>query len=395
MVRFEDTKTAYNLKSDQELRKAYLLFKLFSKQILVSVGGKLVLFLLRMGLPIHSLLKNTVYTQFCAGTSDNDSMKLVNLLRQVNIKSYMHYAAEGQRTEAGMDASLERVLETVSLSCTNPGLPFAVFKATALGSAALFKKKTAEISFNKEESEAWSRVLERINRCCEVAKIKGVRLLIDAEESWLQDAIDEIALDLMRRFNTGERALIFTTAQLYRKDRLPYLNYLIKTATEEKFQLGIKLVRGAYIEKETKRALEKGYDIPLCSSKEATDANFNTALALILAHLDRCELFLGSHSEDSAQRVIQWMKEQELPADYSKIWFSQLYGMADHISFNLAAQGYQVVKYLPYGPVKEVIPYLIRRAEENTSVGGQSPRELSLIKKELKRRKQAKTPELK
>lgn len=211
--------------------------------------------------------------------------------------------------------------------------------------------------------------------------------MIDAEESWLQNAIDMIALELMRKYNTTKTPLIFNTTQMYRKDRLPYLESLIYTAKKEGFQIGIKLVRGAYMETEQKRALEKGYPSPICDSKNATDQNFNAALELLLSNLDQCELFLGSHNEESILKVVHWMKEKELPANYSKIWFSQLYGMADHISFNLAAAGYQVVKYLPYGPIKEVIPYLIRRAEENTSIHGQTPRELKLIKKELKRRK--------
>ena len=387
MVRFEDTKTAYILKSDQELRKAYLLFRLFSKQLLVRLGGKFVLFLLRLRIPINGIIKNTVYQQFCAGATEKESIQLVDLLADLNVKSYMHYAAEGQRTEKGMDASLNHVLETLSIATTNTALPFAVFKATAFGPTHLFKKKSAEIQLDKEESAAWARVLDRIRRCCEFAKDKGVRLLIDAEESWLQKAIDEIALDMMRQYNRGEQAFIFNTVQMYRKDRLSYLESLLHIAQKEIFHLGIKLVRGAYMEKENLRAMEKGYPSPICVSKQATDTNFNAALKLILENLNLCELFLGSHSEDSTSRVVEWMKDQKLPQNHSKIWFSQLYGMADHISFNLAAQGYQVIKYLPYGPVKEVIPYLIRRAEENTSVGGQSPRELGLIKKELKRRR--------
>ena len=390
MVRFENTKAAYKLKTDQELRKAYLLFRLFSKQLLVRFGGKLVLFLLRLRIPIKGILKNTVYQQFCAGATENDSMELVDLLADLNVKSYIHYAAEGQRTEKGLDASLNHVLETLSHSSANSALPFAVFKATAFGSTHLFKKKSAEIPLDKEESAAWARVLDRIRRCCEYAKSKCIRLLIDAEESWLQKAIDEIALDMMRQYNRGEQAFIFNTVQMYRKDRLAYLENLLEIAQKEKFQLGIKLVRGAYMEKENLRAVEKGYPSPICVSKQATDANFNAALKLILENLNRCELFLGSHSEESASKVVKWMEDQKMPPNHPKIWFSQLYGMADHISFNLAAKGYQVIKYLPYGPVKEVIPYLIRRAEENTSVGGQSPRELSLIKNELKRRRKAK-----
>lgn len=211
-------------------------------------------------------------------------------------------------------------------------------------------------------------------------------MLIDAEESWIQAAIDEIAEDLMETFNR-KQTLIFTTVQMYRKDRLSYLKSLLQNAEAKGFTIGVKLVRGAYIEKENKRARELGIPSPICESKVATDSNFNAALDLILPKVDRCNLFIGSHSESSILKVTQWMKAHQLPNDHPTIWFSQLYGMADHISFNLASSGYQVLKYVPYGPVKEVIPYLIRRAEENTSVSGQTPRELNLIKKEIDRRK--------
>ena len=334
MVRFENTKTAYKLKTDQELRKAYLLFRLFSKQLLVRFGGKLVLFLLRLRIPIKGILKNTVYQQFCAGVTENDSMELVNLLADLNVKSYMHYAAEGQLTEKGMDASLNHVLKTLTYSSANSALPFAVFKATAFGSTHLFKKKSAEIQLDKEESVAWARVLDRIRSCCEYAKSKGIRLLIDAEESWLQKTIDEIAFDIMLQYNRGEQVFIFNTVQMYRKDRLSYLDNLLEIAKKEKFKLGIKLVRGAYMEKENLRAIEKGYPSPICVSKQATDANFNAALKLILENLNHCELFLGSHSEESASKLVKWMEDQKMPPNHPKIWFSQLYGMADHISFN-------------------------------------------------------------
>ena len=390
MIRFENTKIAYSLKTDHELSKAYLLFKMFSKQFFVRFGGKLALFAIRLGLPLDTIFKKTIFLQFCAGNSEEDSLKVVNSLSALNVNSYMHFAAEGQKTEQGMNESLERVLETLAISKLNDALPFAVFKSTAFGPIDLFEKKTAGLQLNHEESKIWNRAIGRINRCCDFAKNEGVRLLIDAEESWLQKAIDDIALDLMRTYNTGNKPFIFNTVQMYRKDRSKYLECLIQKAKNEKFQVGIKLVRGAYTEKEIGRALKMNYPSPICDSKYATDQNFNAGLDLILYHLNQCELFLGSHNEESTLQVINWMKEKQLPANHSRIWFSQLYGMADHISFNLAAAGYQVIKYVPYGPIKEVIPYLIRRAEENTSVKGQTPREMSLIKKELDRRKKAK-----
>lgn len=387
MTLFDNTQRAYIHKSRNELYKTYLLFTAFSYPFFVRISGQIVVFLLQIGFPIKGLLKRTIFEQFCAGQQENDSLKVVQSLNSFNIKSYMHYASEGQKTETGMEESLSKILETIKLSQNNESLPFTVFKSTALGSSSLFEKKTAGIALSDEEQLDWNQTLNRIYQCGEEAQNSNVRLLIDAEESWLQGAIDQIALDLMKKYNKGNQPLIYTTIQMYRKDRLPYLKKLLDQTKTENFQMGVKLVRGAYLEKENQRALTQSYPSPICESKEATDENFNQGLYLILNHLDHCELFLGSHSEDSTQRVLDWMEEHQIPASNSRIWFSQLYGMADFLSFNLANLGYQVVKYVPYGPIKEVIPYLIRRAEENSSVQGQSPRELTLIKRELKRRR--------
>ena len=387
MTLFDNTQRAYIHKSRNELYKTYLLFTAFSYPFFVRISGQIIVFHLQIGFPIKGLLKRTIFEQFCAGQQENDSLKVVQSLNSFNIKSYMHYASEGQKTETGMEESLSKILETIKLSQNNESLPFTVFKSTALGSSSLFEKKTAGIALSDEEQLDWNQTLNRIYQCGEEAQNSNVRLLIDAEESWLQGAIDQIALDLMKKYNKGNQPLIYTTIQMYRKDRLPYLKKLLDQTKTENFQMGVKLVRGAYLEKENQRALTQSYPSPICESKEATDENFNQGLYLILNHLDHCELFLGSHSEDSTQRVLDWMEEHQIPASNSRIWFSQLYGMADFLSFNLANLGYQVVKYVPYGPIKEVIPYLIRRAEENSSVQGQSPRELTLIKRELKRRR--------
>ena len=385
-MRFDDTKTAYSLRTDRELYKAYFLFKIFSKQFLVYIGGKLALLVIRLGLPFDNIFRHTVFYQFCAGDNQKDSLKKVNSLSKLNVNSYLHYASEGQKTERGMDESLKRVLETLTISKLNDSLPFAVFKSTAFGPVELFEKKTRGEKLIGEDLSAWYRAIERISQCCEFAIKVNVRLLIDAEESWLQDAIDEVALELMQKYNIGKQPIIFNTIQMYRKDRLSYLKKIIHKSKKEGFQIGIKLVRGAYLEKENEKAVKMGYSSPICNSKKSTDKNFNAGLDLILSKLNQCELFLGSHNEESTLRVIDWMIKKQIPVNHSRIWFSQLYGMADHISFNLAAAGYQVIKYVPYGPIKEVVPYLIRRAEENTSVKGQTPRELNLIKKELVRR---------
>ena len=388
MVKFENTEKAYQLKSTTELRKAYYLFRLIAIPTLVKILTQLALIALKLRLPVAPIFKVSVFTQFCAGLEKNDSLAVVEKLKSSNVLSYMHYAAEGLKSEQGMDLAVEKTLETLSFSKVSKALPFAVFKATALGAIDLFEKKSAQLSFDEEENKQWNRVLERIEICCKQAQKLKVRLLIDAEESWLQPAIDSIAEDLMERFNK-QTPLIFTTVQMYRKDRLDYIQEICKKAEIGDYKIGIKLVRGAYIEKERDRANERGYPSPICDSKLATDSNFDAALDFILPRLENCNLFMGSHNESSTLRAVTWMSQNGIANNDPNIWFSQLYGMADHISFNLADEGYQVVKYVPYGPVKKVIPYLIRRAEENTSVSGQTPRELSLIAQEIKRRKLA------
>ena len=390
MTLFDNSQQAFIRKSKSELYKTYLLFSVFSYPRFIRISGKIIVFLIQIGFPIEGLLKRTVFEQFCAGQQEKDSLKVVASLHSFNIKSYMHYASEGQKTKEGMEESLTKILETIKLSQNNEALPFTVFKSTALGPSHLFEKQTKGLALSTQEKLEWEQALGRIYRCCDYAQKLNVRLLIDAEESWLQGAIDHIALALMKKYNQGSQPLIYTTMQMYRNDRLPYLKTLIDQAKTENFQIGIKLVRGAYLEKENQKAFEAGYPSPLCPTKEATDENFNQGLYLILNHLTHCELFLGSHSEDSTQRVLDWMATHQIPPNSPRIWFSQLYGMADFLSFNLANLGYQVVKYVPYGPIKEVVPYLIRRAEENSSVQGQSPRELSLIKQELKRRREVK-----
>tara|TARA_B110000444_G_scaffold248344_1_gene272102 strand:- start:269 stop:1138 length:870 start_codon:yes stop_codon:yes gene_type:complete len=285
-----------------------------------------------------------------------------------------------------MEISKNNTLETLSFSNENKSLLFSVFKATSLGPINLFEKKSSGIALTDSEKNEWKRIELRIDTCCAAAKKIGVKMLIDAEESWIQPAIDQIAESLMEKYNK-KIPLIYTTLQMYRKDRMIYMKNLYNKASKRNFKVGIKLVRGAYIEKENLKAYKLGKPTPICESKELTDQNFNNGLDYMLSKINIGSLFLGSHNEQSILRVTEWMSQNKISKNHPHIWFSQLYGMADHISFNLASSGYQVVKYIPYGPVNDVIPYLMRRAEENTSITGQTPRELSLIKKELKRRR--------
>ena len=385
-LHFDNTQNAYQLKSNAELLKSYYIYRIIANRFLVTLGGKIAALIIKLRLPLQFLFKKTIYDQFCAGVAREDSLKVVHQLEKYNVKSYMHYATEGEWTEQGMEDHLHKSLETLSFSKGNSALPFTVFKPTGLGALSLFKKKTAKHPFSVKEEQAWQRVNARIERFCERAVALDVNVLIDAEETWIQDAIDNVAEELMKKYN-ATTPRIFTTVQMYRKDRLHYLKQLLEKAEKQGFILGVKLVRGAYIEKENDRAEDKKYPSPICDSKTQTDTQFKQGLDFILNNLDRCHLFLGSHNEDSVQRVVDFMNANGIAANDSRIWFSQLFGMADHITFNLANAGFQVIKYVPYGPVRKVIPYLIRRAEENTSVSGQTPRELDLLQKELKRRK--------
>ena len=384
-MKFDNTQKAYQLKTNRDLKKAYYLFLLFSSKKLVSIGSSITRLILRMKLPVSYIFKITFFSQFCAGLNKKESLKAVDSLKSYKILSYLHYAVEAVKTEKGMEISKNNTLETLSFSKENKALPFSVFKATSLGPINLFKKKSSGIALTDSEKNEWKRIELRIDTCCAAAKKIGVKMLIDAEESWIQPAIDEIAESLMEKYNK-KTPVIYTTIQMYRKDRMIYMKNLYDKATKRDFKVGIKLVRGAYIEKENLKAYELGKPSPICESKELTDQNFNNGLDYMLSKLNIGSLFMGSHNEQSILRVTEWMSKNKISKNHPHIWFSQLYGMADHISFNLASSGYQVVKYVPYGPVNEVIPYLIRRAEENTSITGQTPRELSLIKKELERR---------
>ena len=385
-MNFENTEHAYKLKSNSELFRALYLFKLISNQRLVAFLTKVAILAIKFKLPISFLFKYTVFKQFCSGISEKDSIDEVDRLASYNVKSYMHYASESQKSEVGMDESLTKILDTLKFSSGKSALQFTVFKATSLGPIDLFEKVSAGIGLNYEEKNVWRRVLKRIEVCCKTARSLNVKIFIDAEESWIQSAIDDIAESMMAKFNT-KKTYVFTTIQMYRIDRLAYLKKIIDKAEEKNFLIGVKLVRGAYMEKENIRAKNLGISSPICKNKKATDLNFDKALEHIIDKVHICNLFIGSHNEESIIKATKLMNKYKYKNNHPFIWFSQLYGMADHISFNLALEGYQVVKYVPFGPVKEVIPYLIRRAEENTSVSGQTPRELSLIKKEIKRRK--------
>ncbi|WP_273275933.1 proline dehydrogenase family protein [Maribacter polysiphoniae] len=383
---FEDTSKAFALKSDSELERAYFLFKMIANEPLVRIGTAMTNFALKAHLPVDKLIRATVFDHFCGGVSEADCMPVVDRMFEKGVSAVLDYSVEGQDDEDPLDFALGKTLEILDFVKQKEAIPFAVFKPTGYGRLALFKKVTQGDTLTDKEQAEWGRVVNRFDKTCKKAFDLDVSLLIDAEESWMQGAADQLVGDMMRKYNK-EKPIVFNTIQLYRWDRMDYLEELYGSAQKEGFKIGIKTVRGAYMEKENLRAEEKGYKSPICMTKKDTDENFDACTQYILDRLECISLFAGTHNEESSYYLMQLMKDKGLAKNDQRIWFGQLYGMSDHISFNLADQGYNVAKYLPFGPVRDVMPYLIRRAEENTSVAGQTSRELTLLKKERKRRK--------
>ncbi|WP_299122851.1 proline dehydrogenase family protein [uncultured Winogradskyella sp.] len=383
---FENTSTAFTLKSDSELERAYFLFKMISSQPLVRIGTAATNFALKANLPVEGLIRSTVFDHFCGGVNEDDCLSVIDKLHTEGVSSVLDYSVEGKETKDQFDNALKKILKIIHFCDEKEAMPIVVFKPTGFGRFYLYQKKTEGVNFTQDEQEEWDRIVGRFDAVCKLAKEKDVEVLIDGEESWMQDAADDLVEEMMRRYNT-DKTIVYNTLQTYRWDRLDYLKTLHKRAKEIGFKIGMKIVRGAYMEKERDRAQEKGYNSPICVNKQATDDNFDAALKYILENLNDISIFIGTHNEASCYLAMELMERYKISKQDNKIWFGQLYGMSDHISFNLAAQGYNVAKYIPFGPVKDVMPYLIRRAEENTSVAGQTSRELSLLKAEKKRRK--------
>ncbi|ARV08483.1 proline dehydrogenase [Winogradskyella sp. PC-19] len=383
---FNNTKTAFALKTDSQLERAYFLFKMISKEPLVRIGTAVTKFALNASLPVEGLIRSTVFDHFCGGVNEEDCLPAIDNMFTKGVSSVLDYSVEGKASENQFDDALEKILKIVNFCDEREAMPIVVFKPTAFGRFYLYEKKSEGIQFSPEENEEWDRIVNRFLKVCSLAKEKDVEVLIDGEESWMQTAADDLVEDMMREFNT-EKAIVYNTLQLYRWDRLDYLKALHQRAKTENFKIGMKIVRGAYMEKERDRAGELGYKSPICESKDVTDLNFDSGLRYILQNNKDISVFIGTHNEDSCYLAMDLMTELNINKSDNTIWFGQLYGMSDHISYNLAEQGYNVAKYLPFGPVKDVMPYLIRRAEENTSVAGQTNRELELIKTERKRRK--------
>ena len=386
MKLFDNTQVAFSLKSDSQLERAYFLFRMIQNEPMVRIGSAVTNFALKAHLPIEGLIRSTVFDHFCGGVTEEDCLPVIEkMYTDGNVHSVLDYSVEGKDEEASFDDALEKILKILDFCGEKKSIPFAVFKPTGFGRFALYQKITEKKSLTAKENEEWNRVVARFHKACKTAQEKNVPILIDAEESWMQDAADALIEELMETYNK-DKAIVFNTLQMYRHDRMDYLKKVYSKSQEKGYHMGMKVVRGAYMEKERERAEEKGYPSPICDTKKDTDENYDAAINFIMEH-PKMALFAGTHNENSSYLLMELAAKYQITKDDKRMWFGQLFGMSDHISFNLAKEGYNVAKYLPFGPVRDVMPYLIRRAEENTSVAGQTSRELNLLTTERKRRK--------
>jgi len=383
---FSNIETAFAGKSTIDLKKARLLFKTMSKPGLVKAGNVLLNIALKLCLPVKWAIKPTIYKYFVGGENILDCDSTVEKLSKYKVKSILDYSVEGKESDNEIESAFKETRKSIDNAAKNPNIPFAVFKPTAFGKSEILMKASEGKVLNTEEEKELVKFKNRIDVLCKTAWENDIPVLIDAEDSWFQDVFDIVIHEMMQKYNK-KRAIVYNTLQMYRWDRLDFLKKNYQKAKEGNYFYGAKFVRGAYMEKERERAIELGYNDPIQPDKESTDRDFNAALKFSVEHIDRISIFNGTHNEYSSMYLTKLMEKHEVAKNDSRIFFSQLYGMSDNISFNLAAHGFNVAKYVPYGPVRNVMPYLIRRAEENTSVKGQTGRELSLILQEVKRRK--------
>jgi len=386
MLSFDNTEIAFSGKSDADLKRSFWLFKLIRNPVFVNIGSKLCDVAIGLHLPIKGFIKATIFKQFVGGETITECDHTVEALGKFHIGTILDFSVEGKETEKDFDHCAGEIQATLEKAKGNKNIPFCVFKTTGLARFSLLEKISGGTELSFSEKAEFSLVQKRIHKICEKAAENRVPLFMDAEESWIQLAMDNIANEMMSLFNK-EIPIVYNTFQLYRKDRLAYLKKSFEKAQKGNYVLGAKLVRGAYMEKERLRAMNLNYQCPIQNSKQETDGDYDAALEYCIDHIDRIAVCAGTHNENSSRYLVDLMKRKNISPSHPHVHFSQLLGMSDHLSYNLANAGYNVSKYVPYGPVKEVLPYLIRRAQENTSVKGQTGRELSLLIKEQSRRK--------
>lgn len=391
-ISFDNTENAFAYKTDKELKSAKFLFNTMGFPWFVQIGTRLTPFIMKTGLPVHGIIRKTIFKQFVGGETLEETAAIGETLGRYGVQVILDYGVEGKQGEESFDHATEEFIRVINYAATQTNIPFISIKVTGLARFGLLQtldeapRLRSGIHDHEEEIDEWDRVRERMYTICEIAAEKNIGVLVDAEESWIQDPIDRLTIEMMAHFNK-EKVIVYNTIQLYRHDRLHFLKLSHRIAQQQGFMLGMKLVRGAYMEKERARANERGYQSPIQPDKASTDRDYNEAVAYCIEHLDQIGLIVASHNEETNLLAAQLLNNRGLAHNHPHIHFSQLFGMSDNITFNLAKEGFSVSKYLPFGPIRDVIPYLMRRAQENSSMKGQTGRELSLIKKELQRRK--------
>ena len=389
---FDNTQIAFAYKSDKDLKKAKFLFNTMSYPLFVPIGTRITPFIMKTGLPIHGIIRDTIFRQFVGGESLAETAPICDKLGSYGVQIILDYGVEGKQEEADYEKAKVVFKEVIEYAATQPNIPFISIKITGLARFNLLEKLNdaprirSGIHDHEAEMAEWERVKDRLHEICTLAAEKSIGVLIDAEESWIQDPVDRLVIEMMETFNK-EKAIVYNTIQLYRHDRLNFLKMFHRIARQRHFILGIKLVRGAYMETERERASDQGYPSPIQPDKQSTDRDFDEAIGYCISNIEEISCIVATHNEESNKLAFDLLKEKGLAMNHPHVHFSQLYGMSDHITFNLAKEGCNVSKYLPFGPLKEVIPYLMRRAQENSSISGQTNKELALIKSELKRRK--------
>jgi proline dehydrogenase len=386
LPQFENTQIAFQYRTNKELKRARFLFSSMGSPMLTSIGMKLTKIAISLNLPVQGIIKTTLFEQFCGGETMDEAGQTAAKIGKYGVNTILDYGVEGKESEDDFDKAVPEFIKAIEYAASQKNIPFISLKVTGFAYFALLEKVHAKQTLTADEQAAWKRVEQRIDKICKAAADRNIMVLIDAEESWIQQPVDDLADQMMEKYNKKE-GLIFNTFQLYRHDRLEFLQQSYKVASSKGYILGAKLVRGAYMEKERNRAADKGYPSPIQPGKEATDRDYDAGVQFCLEHIKEVALFVGTHNEESCRKAAAYMESHGIQPN-AHVYFSQLYGMSDNISFNLADSGYHVAKYLPYGPVRDVLPYLMRRAQENTSIAGQTGRELTLINKEIGRRKQ-------
>jgi proline dehydrogenase len=386
-IDFTNSEIAFKNKTNAQLKEAYVLFKIMNNPFWVKTGKNLTRFAFSIHLPIDWIIRNTIYKFFVGGRSIEDCSKTIKKLSERNVHTILDFAAEGEEDDKIFDNTCNEVLRTIDYAKENSNTPFSVFKITGIARFDLLVKVSAKEELTQEEKQEYERVYNRVKSIFHKGYELGVPVLVDAEETWIQPILDDLFLEFMKAYNK-EKAIVHNTYQMYCHNSINSLKEHHKIALENGVKFGLKIVRGAYMEKERARAKEMGYPSPIQPDKAATDRDFNAIIHYLVDNIDTIDFMVATHNEESSELLARLIKGKNLPLNHPSIYFAQLYGMSDHITYNIAEKGYNVAKYVPYGAVKTMMPYLFRRAEENSSVKGQSSRELRLIESEVKRRKQ-------